>query len=212
MRILDRAPGSVLSLRMVAREAGVAAPSIYAHFADAQQLIAEIARECWQQLADEMAEASQSTAPGDPIGRIEAELGAYVRYAMERPSRYQMLFALPVANAREPSDLPALVQPAFRMVRDSLRALRDSGGAIPGSTSFEATMLLTSLVHGRIALASLAPEREGNSTAMVTDFVLSAISRLLSPSEASHARSTPEPAPTRRKVRTRELLRPEEPQ
>ena len=117
IRILDGSPATVLSLRMVAKEAGVAAPSVYAHFADAQQLFSAIVRECWNQMGQAMEAAAGGLAVGDPTGQLKQQLGAYVRYAMERPSRYQLLFAMQPIDAGETHTLPPLVQPAFRKVR-----------------------------------------------------------------------------------------------
>ena len=164
---------------MVAKEAGVAAPSVYAHFTDVRHLMSEIVRECWRQLADEMGDGLVAEGAGHEA--LTRQLCAYVRYAMERPSRYQMLFAMQPMDVAEPHDIPGIVQPAFRKVRDALRAIRDAGGAIPGESSFSAALLVLSLVHGRIALAHLAPWREGNSASGVKRFVVETIVRLVQP-------------------------------
>ena len=185
MRILDRSPNSTLSLRMVAKEAGVAAPSVYAHFTDVRHLMADIVRECWNQLADEMGDGVVSD--GDARDSIKRQLCAYVRYAMERPSRYQLLFALQPIDANEQSDLPGVIQPAFRKVRDALREIRDAGYEIPGEGSFSAALLVLSLIHGRIALAHLAPWREGNSASGVEKFVVEIVDRLMRPATAHKA-------------------------
>ena len=185
MRILDRSPNSKLSLRLVAKEAGVAAPSVYAHFTDVRHLITDIVRECWRQLADEM--GNEFIAGIDAHESIKRQLCAYVRYAMERPSRYQLLFALQPANTNEPHDLPGVLQSAFRKVRDALRVIRDEGGEIPGDDTFSAALLVLSLVHGRIALAQLAPWREGNSASGVEKFVVEIVDRLMRPATARKA-------------------------
>lgn len=179
MRILDRSPTTTLSLRMVAKEAGVAAPSVYAHFTDVGHLMTEIVRECWRQLADEMGDGFVAEGAGQEA--LTRQLCAYVRYAMERPSRYQMLFAMQPIDANEPHDLPGIIQPAFRKVRNALRVIRDAGGTIPGEDSLSAALLVLSLVHGRIALAHLAPWREGNSAAGVEAFVNEVLDRMLQP-------------------------------
>lgn len=185
MRILDRSPATVLSLRMVAKEAGVAAPSVYAHFTDAQHLTTEIVRECWRQLGEEMAAALtcalSASAQTDARVALKVQLCAYVRYAMERPSRYQLLFAMQPIDTNETHALPALVQPAFRKVRDCLDDIRGQGGTMPGADTFGAALMILSLVHGRIALAQLAPWRQGNDTAGLQEFVGDALDRLLPP-------------------------------
>ena len=184
MRILDRAPAAVLSLRMVAREAGVAAPSVYPHFKDADTLMSEIVRTCWQQLGAEMSEAA-GRVDGAGFATLKAQMSAYVRYAMERPSRYQLLFAMRPREADSLRDLPGLVQPAYRNVLASIELMLRSGRALPTADAVDATMLTLSLAHGRIALAHTAPHRPGNSTTGVQSFVIGMLERLFSPLEGN---------------------------
>ncbi len=181
MRILDHNPVSDLSLRMVAREAGIAAPSVYAHFPDAKTMIAEVGRECWRQLG---AAISASTADlVSPRVREElcAKMTAYVRYAMERPSRYQLLFAPEHAASEQAEDSPGLLQPAYRSVIASVERLAAEGATLPAKDAVSATLVILSLAHGRIALAHLAPWRSGNSAESVTEFVLETLNQLLGP-------------------------------
>jgi AcrR family transcriptional regulator len=181
MRILDRSPATVLSLRMVAREAGVAAPSVYAHFSDAQHLTTEIVRECWRQLGDEMVAAGETLGQEPPRSLLRAQMSAYVRYAMERPSRYQLLFAMQPSDANEANAIPGLVQPAFRKVRDALRAILKAEGMPSSDNGFTLALRLLSLVHGRIALAQLAPWRKGNDTEGVEAFAIEALDAIVPP-------------------------------
>jgi AcrR family transcriptional regulator len=182
MRILDRAPAADLSLRMVAREAGVAAPSVYPHFKDADTMMSEIVRACWIQLGDEMSQAA-SHAHGGGFAALKARMGAYVRYAMERPSRYQLLFAMKPVRTGSQQDLPGLVQPAYRNVIASIEIMSREGHALPTANAVDATMLVLSLAHGRIALAHTAPHRPGNATAGVQSFVIDMLERLFSPAK-----------------------------
>lgn len=178
MRILDRAPATELSLRMVAKEAGVAAPSIYAHFKDAKTFMVEIVRDCWRQLGSEMSEAASQCQDEDAFKILKAQLSAYVRYAMDRPSRYQLLFALPPLEVEVLRDLPGMVQPAYRNVMESLERYVAAGKPPPTDDLADMTILILSLTHGRIALAHTAPHRRGNSPAGVESFVLGALDRL----------------------------------
>ncbi len=172
MRILDRSPDSQLSLRMVAKEAGVAAPSVYRHFADVRAMMAEIVRTCWAQMGEHLVTATTSAAGGTPLDSLKTMMSAYVRYAMERPSRYQLLFALaPVPE----TDLDGPLRPAFRPIRETIEAIAAAGGKVPAGDAFNAALLIISLAHGRIALAHLAPLRPGNFAADVEVFVLEAL-------------------------------------
>lgn len=177
MRLLDRSPTAELSLRMVAKEAGVAAPSIYAHFPDARAVTTEIVRQCWAQMGDEMTRASVSAASGSVLDVIKAQMGAYVRYAMERPSRYQLLFAMQPIEEHEP-DLRGLLQPAYRSLFSSIERWAGEGRKLPGKDAISVTLLTLSIAHGRIALAHLAPLRPGNSAPNIEAFVMEALDQI----------------------------------
>ena len=177
MRLLDRAPVAELSLRMVAKEAGVAAPSVYPHFEDVTALMTEIVRDCWRQLGSEMAAAAALCQGDDPFVTLKAQLAAYIRYAMARPSRYQLLFALPPLDVEALRDLPGVVQPAFRNVMETLERYV-VGGALPAVDLVDSTIFILSLTHGRIALAQTAPHRPGNSPQGVQDSVFAMLDRV----------------------------------
>lgn len=186
MRILDRAPATELSLRMVAREAGIAAPSIYPHFGDVKTLMTAIVRDCWQQMGAEMSAAAAPYAEGDPLDALQAQMSAYVRYAMERPSRYQLLFALPALEIQVLRGLPGTVQPAYRSVMESLTRYAATGRSLPWGGMLDMAILILSLAHGRIALAQTAPHKHGNAPAGVEVFVRDALAHLFGASPSAN--------------------------
>lgn len=187
MRILDRQPGAQLSLRMVAKEAGVAAPSVYRHFPDARAMMTEIVSVCWAQMGSRIAEAAADVGTDDPLSSLKAQMSAYVQYAMERPSRYQLLFTL---SSGVEHDLEGPLRPAYRPVRASIEAASARGIALPTADAASTTVLALSMVHGRIAIAHLSPQRDGNNAAGVQDFALEALTILFRPhgAEGSSAR------------------------
>jgi AcrR family transcriptional regulator len=194
MRILDQNPVSELGLRIVAREVGVAATSVYAHFPDAKTMIAEIGRECWRQLGEAMASATVHLKQPSAREELAAKMTAYVQYAMERPSRYQLLFAPEHAASESSPDSPGLLQPAYRSVIASMERLAAEGCALPAKDTIAATLLVLSFAHGRIALAHLAPLRSGNSAVSVTAFVLETLNQLLGPDNKRGRRPQLHPA------------------
>lgn len=184
MRLLDRSPTSPISLRMVAKEAGVAAPSTYSHFENAQALMSEIVRECWRQMGAAMA-SSLPSEDQDPIERLQQQMVAFVEYAMERPSRYQLLFAMQPIEPEDEDAMDGYLRPAYRQVVDTLEKHVAAGGHLPAKDLMSAALLVISLTHGRIALAHLAPNRRGNSTRSVSKFVIDQIERAFQAREPS---------------------------
>ena len=176
MRILDRSPDAKLSLRMVAREAGVSAPAVYSHFADADTLLSEIVYECFRGMADEIAMAAKGAGDAEPFERFKCRMAAYVRYAMERPSRYQSLFSLQARGQDEIMRGP--LQPVYRQVRESIRELVADGMRLPVPDEMSSVILALSLAHGRVALAHLWPTWRNNTPQRVETYVLTLLERI----------------------------------
>ena len=175
MRILDRSPSAQLSLRMVAKEARVAAPSVYRHFPDGKAMMTEIVRECWSQMGERLVDAAKASDQIAPFDALKVKMSAFVQYAMERPSRYQLLFA---PSFDPEHDIEGPLRPAYRPVLESIETIAAGGGRLPAGDPVSTALLAISLAHGRIALAHLAPRRPGNFPPEVEAFVLDTLETL----------------------------------
>jgi AcrR family transcriptional regulator len=90
-RILENEGPSALSLRAVAREAGVSAAAPYHHFKDKNELLAAIAQEGFELLAQAM--RGGAADEGDPRQRLNALGVAYVRFARDNPALYSLMYS-----------------------------------------------------------------------------------------------------------------------
>jgi AcrR family transcriptional regulator len=81
-----------VTLRAVAREVGIAAPSIYAHFADREAIIMAAVVGIFDELADSV-ERAETSAGADPVDRLLAGCQAYLDYGLAHPARYGLLFS-----------------------------------------------------------------------------------------------------------------------
>jgi AcrR family transcriptional regulator len=81
---------SGISLRAVAREAGVAAPSVYLHFSSKVDLVCAVKRAHFAALQEQIGTAT--TGAIDPIGRLRAGCLAYCHFAVDKPGSYRILF------------------------------------------------------------------------------------------------------------------------
>ena len=90
MRIVEREGLVALSLRAVAREAGVSPAAPYHHFRDKQELLTAVGAEGFSRLSDVMLEA-KATAP-TPQAALTAIGVAYVCYARENPALYTLMW------------------------------------------------------------------------------------------------------------------------
>lgn len=80
-----------ISLRAVARDAGVSATAVYRHFDDHLDLLRESVEYCWGHFRSTLSAASESS--DDPFVRFRAMGDAYVQFALEHPGQYRVLFS-----------------------------------------------------------------------------------------------------------------------
>ena len=81
-----------MTLRAVAREVGIAAPSIYAHFADRDAIIIAAVLQVFDELTDAI-EADVESGGQDPVDRLVGGCEAYVKFGLEHPAMYGVLFS-----------------------------------------------------------------------------------------------------------------------
>jgi AcrR family transcriptional regulator len=125
MRLLERSDADSLSLRAVAREAGVSATAVYRHFADKAALLRALAADGLDQLAANQRDAM--LAAGDVAAGLEASGIAYVRFALARPQLFRMIMSNLAVNAGAAIDqtaaAPDAVSAAMRQLRSGIAAL-----------------------------------------------------------------------------------------
>ena len=89
-RILEREGPSALSLRAVAREAGVSPAAPYHHFKDKDELVSAVAKRGFEMLAERMREAA---AEKQTDAERSLAIGvAYVCFARDHPAMYHTMF------------------------------------------------------------------------------------------------------------------------
>jgi AcrR family transcriptional regulator len=138
-----------LSLREVARKAGVSHNAPYHHFKDRGSLLAALAEEGFGDLAREMADA-RAAAP-DPRARLEACGQAYVRFALRSPARFQVMFRPELAAPSEGGAVARASTPALDTLTGAIVEAQAAGLA-PAGDPRPLVLTCWSAVHG---LASL---------------------------------------------------------
>jgi AcrR family transcriptional regulator len=83
-----------VTLRAVARQVGISAPSIYSHFPDREAIVDAIVDGAFSDFNEAIKAASDAAdvAGQGPLARLRAGCAAYLRFAVERPNRYKLLF------------------------------------------------------------------------------------------------------------------------
>lgn len=89
-RILEKEGPAALSLRAVAREAGVSPAAPYHHFKDKCDLLAAVASEGWHELGEAIVKArAAATEPRRGLSEIGF---AYVTFARANPNLYRLMY------------------------------------------------------------------------------------------------------------------------
>src|ERR1700719_2384769 len=92
MELLEQDGEAALSLRAVARRAGVSPAAPYRHYADREALVSAVAAVGYRELAARLVAAHPSPSTPDQLARVAT---AYVQFALERPALFRMMFGEP---------------------------------------------------------------------------------------------------------------------
>jgi AcrR family transcriptional regulator len=98
---------ATLSLREVARRAGVSHNAPYHHFGDRTALLKRLSERGMAELLDAMREERQATAGRDPREAAVRIGSTYVHYAAQHPERFRLIYDPDVCVPGSPSDAMA---------------------------------------------------------------------------------------------------------
>jgi AcrR family transcriptional regulator len=145
-----------ITLRAVARRVGISAPSIYAHFPDAEAIVREIVRNTFADLT--VALVAARDAESEPLRRLRAGCQAYLDFAAAEPNRYRILFHCPMLDAgTEVVSVADLVgSNAFGTLVDGIADCIAAGLSPSTDPFFDAVALWTAL-HGYASLQADSP-------------------------------------------------------
>jgi len=162
-RILDAARNIVrregfgaLTVRKIAESIEYAPGTLYLYFENRDAIARELSFEGFRKLLEAFAPAE---AVADPLARLEAIGRAYVRFGMENPETYRLIFMedpqLTTAVFKAAGDDPG--QRAYRALLDPLEELRTAGRLRPGADAQALADTLWAVVHGIVSLKLTCP-------------------------------------------------------
>lgn len=184
----ERGDEEAVTLRGVAREVGIAAPSIYAHFPSSEAIIWEIVAETFDALTATLRTSREGI--DDPVERLSAQCHAYLRFAAEHPGLYRVLFARSrVSGAHRTEDMG---QETRERTADVDRAGAETFAMLVGvigecvragrsgsQNPFVDAVALWSALHGYIQLRSATPEFPWPDERATVDAMIAGQARLL---------------------------------
>lgn len=134
-----------LSLRRLARDVGMKAPSLYGYFPSKVALYDAL----FAAAAVEFQEGYQEaiSVPG-PRAALEAGLSFYLRFALESPGKFQLLFQRPVPAFEPSRDSFAIAQGTYRLLVSVLERMVEAGEMDRNVLEQRSLDLLTAISSG----------------------------------------------------------------
>ena len=143
-----------VTLRAIAREAGIAAPSIYPHFADRDAVLDAVVSRTFAALQRACVDAAEGAESG--ATQVRAVCDAYATFVRERPGEYRILFdRSPVNLSEPPRPYPEGIR-AFELLIQGLERMVSEGTSTSTDPVRDAQALWASL-HGVLTLVPATP-------------------------------------------------------
>ncbi|GAA1960923.1 TetR/AcrR family transcriptional regulator [Kitasatospora viridis] len=170
--LLEEDGSAALSLRAVARRAGASATAPYRHFADRDALVSAVAAQGYRELAEHLTAAHPAPRAPEDLAAVAA---AYVRFAIDRPALFRVMFAEPCdpANAERAAATAAMWEYVGAIVH----------ATFPGADREAMSTAVWGLVHG-LAFLHLDGKLDTTGPATPEQRVQAAVQALLANSRA----------------------------
>jgi AcrR family transcriptional regulator len=149
--IADSGP-QALSIREAARRVGVSHAAPYRHFADKDEMIQAVVEQGFELLHDTMLGAREAAGP-DPTAQFAASGQAYIRFAMEFPAYYRVMFSGDLLSSSGQESLKHTSTAAFQQMIADLETCQELGLVRQGDPMLQA-IAIVSEVHGFVTLSN----------------------------------------------------------
>lgn len=144
------------TIRKIADEVGVSSTALYMHFQDKGCILLEICERTLRLLLDRNREIAAK--PLDAVVRVKMMLEAYMRWGMEHPNAYQLVYSAPrpPSAAGWPDDTVDLSNQCYEIFCSVVREIAANGRLRTGSADSAGQALWMSC-HGVVALLAARP-------------------------------------------------------
>ena len=166
-----------VTMRDLASALGVSAMTPYRYFRDKDDILAAVRARAFDRFAEALEKAY--SRPGTTIERTCAARDAYVRFALEEPATYQLMFDLSQPTAAE---YPDLARAGMRARATMTRHVRDliAEGILEGDPELIGRVIWAAL-HGAVTLhlaGNLSPQFETSAQYGIDNIVAAATQAL----------------------------------
>ena len=139
-----------VSIRAIARAAGVSPTAAYRHFSDRDELLCAAVGTCFEEFAQEMQQRTQGL--DDPFERLRETGRAYLDYAMAEHGHYRVLFSNPIPMDSGLVDEDSAGKVAFGQLVDIVQACLDAGAPTRTDDAMHLSFQVWTWIHGIVDL------------------------------------------------------------
>jgi AcrR family transcriptional regulator len=145
------------TIRKIADEVGVSSTALYMHFPDKGQILLEICARTLELLLERNSEIAAK--PLDAVVRVRMMLEAYMRWGLEHPNAYQLVYSQPRPVSAVPwvEDTADIGAKCYEIFSGVVREIAASGRLRTGTADSAAQALWMSC-HGVVALMASRPK------------------------------------------------------
>ncbi|MFJ6637116.1 TetR/AcrR family transcriptional regulator [Streptomyces sp. NPDC091376] len=168
--LLEESDEAALSLRAVARRAGVSPNAPYRHYPDKEALLAALATHGFHELRGILLDAGKAAPAGqEPVALAQA----YVHYALDHPALFRLMFSRPCSPAH----------PEVRAAGDAAYAAISArvGTDAPQESHEPLLAGWWSLVHGLASLVLYGKLPRGGDIEEIDELVRGAVTAMCRP-------------------------------
>ena len=152
--MIETGSAEAVSIRAIADAVGVTPPSIYLHFPDKDSLILAVCERHFEAFDRVIEAAGRST--DDPVESLRRRGQAYVRFGLENPEPYRILFMTRNDSAQQRNVVVGAGARAFQHLVDAVQRCIDAGAFRPVDPVLAATGVWAA-VHGVTSLLISLP-------------------------------------------------------
>jgi len=173
LRFIAERNGPAFSLRELGAALGVSHTAVYRHFADKAALFEALTERGFGEL-HRYQEVQLAAAGSDPLERLHALDEAYIRFALENPGAFWLMFGNRGEEANRAKARPDINKDAYKSLIDAIVACQQANIIIPGDPHRIAGYLIMA-PHGFACYSAKDREMVGVSDEILTARTLAEI-------------------------------------
>ncbi|MEH6567700.1 MAG: TetR/AcrR family transcriptional regulator [Halioglobus sp.] len=147
--ITERGPQK-LTIREVARKAGVSHTAPYRHFANKDDLIVAVVKQGFELMSQTMLD-KKTAAEADPISQFAASGTAYVDFALQHPAYYRVMYSGDLLTSTGQHTLQHTSAETFAELVSDVKTCQELGIIRTGNPTLQALSLLCT-IHGFVTM------------------------------------------------------------